>query len=188
MSTSSFAIELPENLLVRARNGEARAFEEIYRLFERPVYTLAWRMLNDADEAQELLHDAMLSLFQKLSQFRSEAPFWSWLRQITVNEALMRLRRRRLIEYSDTVPEVVDDATPAILLDGRDLEHALQRLPAITRSVVWLFHVEGYSHQEIAKLFGKTESFSKSQLARGTQRLRCLLEPAPEGVPHVGYV
>ncbi|PIV32486.1 MAG: RNA polymerase subunit sigma-24 [Lysobacterales bacterium CG02_land_8_20_14_3_00_62_12] len=188
MSTSSFAIELPKHLLARARNGDVHAFEEIYRLFERPVYTLAWRLLNDADEAQETLHDAMLRLFQKLSQFRDEAPFWSWLRQIAVNEALMRLRRRRLIDYTDVLPELVDERTPAALLERHDLAQALAQLPAITRSVVWLFHVEGYSHQEIAQQFGKTESFSKSQLARGTQKLRGLLAPHPEGLAHVGYV
>lgn len=186
MSTSSFAIDVPTSLLDRARRGESRAFEQIYRLFERPVYSLAWRMLNDVDEAQEILHDAMLTLFGKLDQFRGDAPFWGWLRQIAVNEALMRLRKRRLIEFTDEVPEPAElvHATPGI--DGRDLEQALRALPTVTRSVVWLYHVEGYSHEEIAGLFDKSVSFSKSQLARGTHRLRGLLTVAEEGMAYAG--
>jgi len=185
VSTSSFAIDVPTSLLDRARRGEAKAFEQIYRLFERPVYSLAWRMLNDADEAQEILHDAMLSLFGKLDQFRGDAPFWGWLRQIAVNEALMRLRRRKLIEFTDEVPEPFDDAfSVAPRFDSRDLEQALRALPSVTRSVVWLYHVEGYSHEEIAGLFDKTLSFSKSQLARGTQRLRGLLDVAEGGMAY----
>jgi len=184
VSTSSFAIDVPESLLDRARRGEARAFEQIYRLFERPVYSLAWRMLNDADEAQEILHDAMLILFNKLDQYRGDAPFWGWLRQIAVNEALMRLRKRKLIEFTDELPEHIEHAHPALHLDGRDLENALRALPLVTRSVVWLYHVEGYSHEEIAGLFQKSVSFSKSQLARGTLKLRGLLAVAEEGMAY----
>lgn len=184
MSTSSFAIDVPTSLLDRARRGEARAFEQIYRMFERPVYSLAWRMLNDADEAQEILHDAMLTLFGKLDQFRGESPFWGWLRQIAVNEALMRLRKRKLIDFTDEVPENSEHAHPPPDLEGRDLEQALRALPTVTRSVVWLYHVEGYSHDEIARLFDKSISFSKSQLARGTLKLRGLLTVAEEGMAY----
>ncbi|HQW80291.1 MAG TPA: sigma-70 family RNA polymerase sigma factor [Pseudomonadota bacterium] len=171
--TSHFAIDVPSSLIERAAHGEMRAFEHIYRLFERPVYTLALRMLGDADEAQEILHDAMLQLFRKLGQFRGDAPFWGWLRQIAINEALMRLRRRGIVETVDEMPESVDCSTPSPE-HQRDLERALSRLPPVTRSVVWLYHVEGYSHEEIAVSFGKSVSFSKSQLARGTQKLRAL--------------
>jgi RNA polymerase sigma-70 factor (ECF subfamily) len=169
--SSHFAIDVPASLIERGAGGDMRAFEQIYRLFERPVYTLALRLLGDAEEAEEILHDAMLQLFRKLGQFRGDAPFWGWLRQIAVNEALMRLRRRGVVETVDEMPEPADDAA-ASPEHQRDLERALARLPEITRSVVWLYHVEGYSHEEIATSFGKSVSFSKSQLARGTRKLR----------------
>jgi RNA polymerase sigma-70 factor (ECF subfamily) len=173
--SSHFAIDVPNGLIERGAGGDMRAFEQIYRLFERPVYTLALRMLGDPDEAQEILHDAMLQLFRKLGQFRGDAPFWGWLRQIAVNEALMRLRRRGIVETVDEMPEPEDTAAGPPE-HARDLERALDRLPTVTRSVVWLYHVEGYSHEEIAANFGKSVSFSKSQLARGTQKLRALYE------------
>jgi RNA polymerase sigma-70 factor (ECF subfamily) len=177
---TSFAIDIPHALIERLRRGDMRAYEQVYRLFERPAYSLAWRMLGDADEAREILHDAMITLFDKLGQFRGDAPFWGWLRQIVVNEALMRLRKRR-VDYVDEVPEpetLIGDATER--LDAQDLERALAELPPLTRSVVWLYYVEGYTHEEIASAFDKSVSFSKSQILRGTQKLRSLLDAGKE--------
>ena len=90
----------------------------------------------------------------------------------------MRLRRRGVVETVDEMPEPEDCHSPSPE-HQRDLERALNGLPQVTRSVVWLYHVEGYSHEEIAESFGKSVSFSKSQLARGTQKLRALYE-APQ--------
>ncbi|MBS0557160.1 MAG: sigma-70 family RNA polymerase sigma factor [Proteobacteria bacterium] len=184
MTTSSFQIEVPADLLARARGGDAAAFEAIYRCFERPAYTLALRMLGDADAARDTLHDAMLKVFRRIAQFRNEAPFWAWLRQIVSNEALMRLRRHEPPASDLDAEEIVDIAPPPwVVADARTLERALARLPALTRSVLWLYHVEGYTHPQIAAAVGKTTSFSKSQLARGTARLRALLDPPMETEP-----
>ncbi len=186
MSTTSFQIDVPDTVLARARRGEVGALEQIYRAFERPAYTLALRMLGNSDSARETVHDAMLRLLERIGQFRGEAPFWGWLRQIVVNEALMRLRRERGIAFEE-LPD--DDDTPGAgpppwaLADVKQLERALARLPALTRSVLWLYHVEEYTHQEIAAMTGKSVSFSKSQVARGSSRLRALLEPEQEVAP-----
>lgn len=184
MDRSNFAIDVPDSLLQRAQRGELRAFEQIYRLFERPVYSLALRLLNDADAAREILHDAMLKLFQRIGQFRGDSPFWGWLRQIALNETLMRLRKDRRIEFDASYDEIETEASPPwVHADGRVLEQALGRLPALTRSVLWLYHVEGYSHPEIADALGKSISFSKSQVARGTARLRGFLDSTTESNP-----
>lgn len=161
-----------------------RAFEQLYRLFERPVYGLALRMLGDPHEAMEVVHDALLKVHDTLAGFRGDAPFWGWLRQIAVNEALMRLRRRGRLEYSDAPPEPGQESSAASLpqsfAESAELERALADLPETTRSVLWLYHAEGYTHEEIGALMGRTASFSKSQLARGTQRLRRHLCGHPE--------
>ena len=178
---SAFAIDVPDSLLRRAQGGELRAFEQIYRLFERPVFSLALRLLGDAETAREVLHDAMLKLFQRIGQFRHESPFWGWLRQIALNEALMRLRRRRHDEAETELETLESDAPPPwVHADARALEQALARLPALTRSVLGLYHVEGYSHPEIAAATGKSVSFSKSQVMRGTAKLRQLLDQPTE--------
>ena len=89
---SSFAIDVPDTLLARARAGRQDAFEQLYRWFERPVFTLALRICGDREEASDVLQDTMLKLFNHLDDFRGGSPFWGWLRQIAVNEALMKLR------------------------------------------------------------------------------------------------
>jgi RNA polymerase sigma factor (sigma-70 family) len=174
--TSSFAIDVPDLLLKRACAGDADAFEQIYRWFERPVYTLALRMLGNPSEAQDVLQDSMLKLIDHITHFRGQAPFWSWLRQIAVNESLMRLRKRQH-DGVDDAEEMIENAEcdgllPPQAADQQRLWKVLQNIPAITRSVLWLYHAEGYTHEEIAQLMNKTPSFSKSQVARGLKRLR----------------
>ncbi len=190
--SSQFAIEVPDSLIRAARAGELPAFERLFRMFERPAWTLATRILADADAARDVVQDAMLQAFDRIGAFRFEAPFWAWLRQIVVNAALMRLRGRRAFAALDddaaAVPDTLaHDASGVMdgLADSSALERALTRLPASTRSVLWLYCVEGYSHGEIGALTGQSASFSKSQVARGLARLRQWLG-ATEEVCHVG--
>lgn len=185
---SSFAIDVPDALIARARRGEATAFEQIYRKFERPVFTLALRLTGEREEAQDVLQDTMLRLFDRIADFRSESPFWGWLRQIAVNEALMRLRKRgRMPPTDEAIDEQLeshDVLLPPAAADAGLLARAMGRLPDATRSVLWLYHAEGYTHDEIAGLMGRTTSFSKSQLARGTRKLRELLKIEQEVQSH----
>ena len=187
-AATTFAIAVPDSLIARARAGESAAFEQIYRLFERPVYTLALRLLGDREEAQEVLHDAMLQIFRTLQGFRGDAPFWAWLRRIATNEALMRLRRRGRLRYTDEVPEDTElldnELLPPAAADAQRLVEAMDGLPETARTVLWLYHAEGYTHEEIGALMGRSTSFSKSQLARGTRRLRELLHLTREVDSH----
>jgi RNA polymerase sigma-70 factor (ECF subfamily) len=179
-AASSFAIDVPDRLLRRARDGERAALEQLCRWFERPVFTLALRLTGDRDEAQDVLQETMLKAIGKLGEFRGEAPFWGWIRQIAVNESLMQLRRRRRLEHSlDEGDAEIEDLgpPPAAAADAAALWRALEALPEATRAVLWLYHAEGHTHEEIAALMQRTPSFSKSQLARGGRRLRALLEP-----------
>jgi RNA polymerase sigma-70 factor (ECF subfamily) len=177
---SSFAIDVPATLLARARRGEAAAYEQLYRAFERPVFTLALRLTGRREEAQDVLQETMLKLFDKVADFRGDAPFWGWLRQIAVNEALMQLRRRGRFGTEDALDESqlsdAEQMLPPRAADAALLAQAMARLPGATRSVLWLYHAEGYTHEEIAGAMGKSLSFSKSQLARGTRKLRSLLD------------
>ena len=183
LHSSSFAIAVPDALLARARAGDRAAFEQVYRWFERPVFTLALRICGDREEASEVLQETMLKVITRIGDFRGGSPFWGWLRQVAVNEALMRLRRgrHRRDELAIDDHEPVDDMAlpPPAAADVALLQRALAALPANTRSVLWLYHAEGYTHEEIAALMQRTVSFSKSQLARGTRRLRANLEAAP---------
>ena len=181
---STFCIEVPDLLVARIQRGDTRAFEQIYRMFERPAWNLALRMLGNSEDAREIVHDALLRVFERADQFRGTSPFWGWVRQIVLNEALMRLRRDRgrpnqTLEDGEEL--LADTAPPWAAAESALLEAALMQLPTTTRSVIWLYHVEGHTHAEIAEMTGNSVSFSKSQLARGTARLRQLLA-SPEAV------
>ena len=188
---SSFAIDVPSALLARARAGEHAAFEQVYRWFERPVFTLALRICGDREDAAEVLQDTMLRVIDRIRDFRGDSPFWGWLRQIAVNESLMRLRRAK--QWPEGLDldhhEHEDDRLPPppAAADAAALQRAMAGLPAVTRSVLWLYHAEGYTHQEIATLMERTPSFSKSQLARGSRRLRALLEPQASRLPESAH-
>ena len=185
---SSFAIDVPKALLTRAQAGEAAAFEQLYRWFERPVFSLALRLTGRREEAQDILQETMIKLIDRIGEFRGEAPFWAWLRQVAVNESLMQLRRRGrfLAEDGGDESELPADnlLLPPRAADAAILGDAMARLPDATRSVLWLYHAEGYTHEEIASATGKSISFSKSQLARGTRKLRTLLHLDTEVSSH----
>jgi RNA polymerase sigma-70 factor (ECF subfamily) len=185
---TGFAIDVPATLIRQARQGDAAAFEQLYRWFERPVFTLALRLTGQREDAQDILQDTMLKLLDKLGEFRGDAPFWGWLRQIAVNEALMRLRKRGRLQLEADAGEheyeAADTLLPPEAADAAVLGQALAALPDTTRSVLWLYHAEGYTHDEIAGAMGRTVSFSKSQLARGTRKLRALLAIDQEAIAH----
>ena len=187
---SSFAIDVPATLLARARAGEAAAFEQLYRTFERPVFTLALRLTGKREEAQDVLQETMLKLFDRVAEFRGDSPFWGWLRQIAVNQALMQLRRRGRLsaegEFDETDFSDANLLLPPRAADAAILGRAMEQLPDATRSVLWLYHAEGYTHEEIAGAMGKSVSFSKSQLARGTRKLRGLLHLDTESLSPAG--
>jgi RNA polymerase sigma-70 factor (ECF subfamily) len=125
----------------------------------------------------------MMSFYEHLGEFRGEAPLGAWLRQIAISRCLMYLRSPwRRLRLSLDPADFGLEAPVALLPPARreecvDLERALAALTPTARAVVWMYEVEGYSHQEIASAFGRSVSFSKSQLARAHARLRAWLDP-----------
>jgi len=177
---SAFDVPVPDETLAGARKGERAAQECLYRLFERAVFSLARRMTGDPDAASDVVQDAFMKAFARVHQFRGEAPFGLWLRSIAASEALMHLRRGRYFMDLFTTDEAVMQSVGREDVSDADLERALSLLPSVPRSVLWLYHVEGYTHVEIAEMCGKTVSFSKSQLSRAHQKLRTLLGGEPQ--------
>ena len=180
MAKTPFDIELDEMTLAQARRGQMPACERIFRAFQQPAYSVAFRICQCRETAEEITQEAFITAFRKLRQFRGDAPFWGWLRRVVVNHAITTIRRNskvNAIEFQDYLAAAEGDQERVGL--AMDLESALEALDVRDRAVVWLHDVEGYGHQEIADLFGKTESFSKTRLSRARARLRDLLGTAP---------
>jgi RNA polymerase sigma-70 factor (ECF subfamily) len=175
--------DLPPESVARAQAGDTAACEAIFRAFERPVRTLARRLVPRQAAAEDLAQDVFVEVLAKLRQFDARGSFAGWVRAIAVNRCLMHLRspwQRSLRGLESLDSGGGEDYPPAVsggAGDSLDLQRALARLGDTARIVVWLHDVEGYTHAEIGALLGGTASLSKSQLARAHARLRELLEP-----------
>jgi len=172
----------------RAQQGDAAAFERIYRLHGRRVYALCLRMVGNTAEAEDLAQEAFLQLFRKIATFRGESAFSTWLHRLSVNVVLMRLRKKTLAATSlDERNESDEESSgarkdiggPDLRLSGSvdrvNLERAVQRLPPGYRSIFVLHDVQGYEHNEIASIMKCSIGNSKSQLHKARMRLRELL-------------
>lgn len=181
---SKFAeIQIDPAIVRRAAEGDIRAHEIIYRAFATPVYSLCLRFTRVPAHAEDLAQETFIEIMRSIANFRGEAALGSWIRRIAVSKALMFLRSAWTAR-SQGLGEDWDETTPGDAAshgisshpnDALDLDAALANLPEVSRTIVWLHDVEGFTHKEIARLMGRTESFSKSQLSRAYQRLRPML-------------
>ena len=171
-----------------ARDGDARAFERLYRRHAPAAYATAVRLTHDADAAQDIAHDAWVRAVESLDRFSRHSSFRSWLTGILINCHRERSRgRRREVADDDASQEMIADPSGGDPLDGSridslDLEAAIAALAPRFREVFVLHDIEGFTHEEIATMLGLVPGTSKSQLARARRRIRELLE---SGIPRV---
>ena len=164
-------------LVSRARGGDLDAFETLYRTHHGRIYGLCLRMVADPHRAEDLTQEAFIRAWEKLAQFRGESAFATWLHRLTVNVVLGDLRSRgrwasQQVEISDS-PALETAATPPRPTRKKvDLERAIAELPPQARTVFVLFDIEGYRHNEIARLTGISEGTSKAHLHRARKLLR----------------
>jgi len=176
MKGSGFDMELDEITLAGAKRGDVRACEKIYRMYQSKAFTVAMRVCNNRELAQDVTQEAFINAFKRIKQYRGDSPFWGWLRRVVVNHAISALRklpRHHAVELEDYMCPGSGDQEG--LGQCMDLEQALGQLNNEDRAVVWLHDVEGYKHREIARLVGKTESYSKTRLNRARAKLRALI-------------
>jgi RNA polymerase sigma factor (sigma-70 family) len=177
------------DLVARACRGDPRAESAIYAAVAPATFALVRRLVGGGAQAEDLFQDAMMTFYERLSSYRAEAPIGAWLRQIAVSKCLMYLRspwHRARLQLDTGWQEDASRAESnlpsqsALSAESLDVQRALESLSPTARAVVWLFEVEGYSHDEIGRAFGRSASFSKSQVARAHQRLRAWFEPSME--------
>lgn len=177
-TASGFGATLDALTLARAKRGDGRAFEAIYRLYARSAYTLALRLTGRPDVADDVVQEAFMKAMEKLDGFRGDAPFGAWLKRLVANSAIDRLRADK---------RWVDGDAETLLLPAESGAEAqieamglLARMTAPARTALVLHEIEGYNHAELAEIFGKSESYSKSLLSRAIGRLRSLLDDETE--------
>jgi RNA polymerase sigma factor (sigma-70 family) len=175
-------IHVAPDELAAARGGDAAARRALFDKVAAPTLAIVRRLVRHAALADDLTQDTLIAMYEHLDDFRGEAPFGIWVRSIAVSRCLMSFRspwhraRVALDAWLESgVPQLIEPESKTS--DLIDLDRALAKLSPVTRAVVWLYDVEGWTHEEIAKAFEHTVSFSKSQLARGHARLRNDLAP-----------
>ena len=196
MSTLHDAAEA--ELIATAMNGDSDAFGELYRRHSRRVFYLCHRMVNDTDLAEDLTQEAFVHAFRRLSTFRQESRFTTWMHRIAVNTVLMFIRKRNSsirecpLDPSFGSEEEVPfegqtygktDDNLNMTTDRLSLLRAIEGLPPGYRLMLILHDIHGYEHQEIAEIFGCTTGNTKSQLHKARLRLRAVIaRPETEAV------
>ena len=170
----------------RAKQGDADAFEALYNLHKRRVYSLCLRMTANTAAAEDLTQEAFLQLFRKIGTFRGESAFSTWLHRMAVNVVLMQLRKKGLpvvpleetMETEEESPRKepgAEDPRLAGSVDRMQLQKSIEGLPPGYRMIFLLHDVEGYEHNEIAAMVGCSIGNSKSQLHKARMKLREIL-------------
>ena len=144
------------------------------------MYNVAVRIVNHNGEAEDVLQDAFLDAFQKIHDFRQTSTFGAWLKQIVINRALNQLRNRKvqLVDIDESF-DISDEETydeESLNYDIQRVQHAIQQLPDGFRTVICLYLLEGYDHEEIAEVLGIAESTSRTQYIRAKKRLLEILK------------
>ena len=171
-------------LAQNAAKGDMAAFEELYQRHHRRVYSICLRMLQNASEAEDLTQDVFIQLYRKVGSFRGDSAFTTWLHRMTVNQVLMHFRKRT-VKFEKTTEE---GETPVQIVSGTEnpyrmpivdkiaIEHAIEQLPNGYKNVFVLHDVEGFEHEEVARILGCSVGTSKSQLHKARLKLRKLLQ------------
>ncbi|TWT19099.1 sigma-70 family RNA polymerase sigma factor [Luteimonas marina] len=167
------------DLVRKARWGNEAAFAELYRLHARAVYTLAYRLTASTDRAEDITQDTFLRMLRFLPGFRAGTPLRPWLKKVAANAAIDLMRRDRHVlddALIESAPSGAEGADASM-----DAEGLLRRMPPLARTLFWLHEIEGWSHQELARRFGQSPSWSKSIVSRALARLRVELEQGEPG-------
>ncbi|HEY0404884.1 MAG TPA: RNA polymerase sigma factor [Pyrinomonadaceae bacterium] len=173
-----------KTLTQRAAQGDMQSFAELFERHNRRVYSLCLRMTQNVSEAEDLAQEVFVQLFRKVGSFRGESAFTTWLHRMTVNQVLMHFRKKKVRDEKTTEDgETPDSVVPGTadpnrmpIVDRIALDNAIAQLPPGYRTVFVLHDVEGYEHEEIARIRGCSVGTSKSQLHKARMKLRGILK------------
>jgi RNA polymerase sigma factor (sigma-70 family) len=179
MSLEAGTFHIHADIIEKCRRGDREAYYQLYKLYSRSMYNVGYRIVNNEEEAQDVLQEAFISAFRSLDHYRGDATFGSWLKRIVVNKAINVIKKRKAERFPDDDKFDIAEEEPTEEEFQFTVEHvrgAIEKLPDGYRSVLSLYLLEGYDHSEIAEILGISESTSKSQFNRSKKKLREILE------------
>lgn len=165
------------DLVVECKKGSRKAQYDLYRLYSKAMFNVALRILNDADEAADVLQEAFIDAFGRVADFRQETTFGLWMKQIVINKSISQLRKRKkdMVSIDDVDVEEIPDTECAdmeeIEMQVQQVKEAIQLLPDGYRVVLSLYLLEGYDHEEISHILKISENTSRTQFMRARRKL-----------------
>lgn len=172
-------LHIHDSLIDECRRGSRKAQFRIYELYSKAMFNVAYRIVNNREEAEDVLQEAFTDCFRNISTFRSDSTFGAWLKTIVINKCINRLRKREAdLLYIDDYkvferPE--EEPPPPVWPDPATIARAVEKLPDGYRVVLSLYLLEGYDHAEISHIMNISESTSKTQYLRAKDKLRKIL-------------
>ena len=165
-----------QELAGRCSQGDELAENELYRRYAARVYALCKRYLGNDDEAKDLMLETLLQAIDKIGQFKGDGSLYGWIRRIAINKALNQIKRQRWrmvpmdLSVHDNIPEPTEQEM--VTIPREKLQAWIAELPDLRRTVFNLYCLDGYSHQEIARMLGISETGSTSVLAKARKQLK----------------
>jgi RNA polymerase sigma factor (sigma-70 family) len=164
------------SLIEECRHGSRKAQYSLYNQYAKAMYNLAYRMMNNREDAEDVLQETFLECFRNIGSFRFESTFGAWLKSILINRCINQLRKKKVeLLFYETIPDEIIEEEPEINYDTKRIFKGIEQLPNGYRIILTLYLLEGYDHTEIAQILGITESTSKSQYSRAKEKLRIIL-------------
>lgn len=167
-----------QDIIDQCMEGSSKAQFQLYKLYYKAMYSVSLRIINDEMEAEDVMQEAFLSAFGKISSYKGEVSFGAWLKRIVVNRSLDYLKKRKVQfeEVNERTTEIVDYQMETKEINSKVLKEAIQNLSDGYRVVLSLYLIEGYDHEEISQILGISNSSSRTQLLRAKNKLRELLK------------
>jgi len=170
------------NLVVECKQGSKKASYELYRLYSKAMLNVAFRIVGNIAEAEDVLQEAFLDAFNKLKDFRQDTTFGLWLKQIVVNRSINLLRKRRLElielegDHLENIPDEEPEDDEEIQYQVAWVKEGMKQLPDGYRVVLSLYLLEGYDHEEIGQILNISENTSRTQFLRAKRKLMEILK------------
>jgi RNA polymerase sigma factor (sigma-70 family) len=169
-------------LVLACKQGSKKACYELYKLYSKAMLNVAFRIVGDIAEAEDVLQEAFLDAFNKVRDFRQDTTFGLWLKQIVINRSINMLRKRKMEmvdmdgEQLENIPEEEAADDEEVLLKVAQVKEAMKLLPDGYRVVLSLYLLEGYDHEEIGEILNISENTSRTQFLRAKRKLMDILK------------
>ena len=164
-------------LIEECRRGSSKAQFRLYDQYSKAMYNLAFRILNNREDAEDILQESFVECFRNIDSFRFESTFGAWLKKIIVNKCINHIRKKKVaLIFPETLPvnvyEEEEHDEEEIKYEAKKIFKGIEMLPDGYRIILTLYLLEGYDHTEISEILGISESTSKSQYSRAKEKLR----------------